>query len=107
MINFRFDTNYECLITIYLAAYEVTNVHPHPILYFTLAFLNHFHYSFVSGDQERNSNIYKFSKGYKQSFPKNAEIVNTLIYETSALCKYDEDIGYYPLVIRLVFNFLF
>lgn len=53
-----FDSNYECMVTIYLCATEIRNASATPLFYYT--------------DAQRYGapNAFKFSAGLKQKFPK-------------------------------------
>ena len=82
-----FDSNYECLITVYLCATECRNASATPLYFYTDA------------QKYGAPNAYKFSPGLKQSLPKNACRLNLKQYSPQELIHYMDN--YYPIVLAI------
>ena len=67
-IEFIFDSNYECMITIYLCATEIRNASATPLFYYT------------DSMKFGSPNAFKFSSGLKQKFPKGVGRLNLSQY---------------------------
>lgn len=86
-LEFVFDANFECLVTIYLCATEIRNSATTPLYYYT------------DSHKFGPPNAYKFSPGLKQKFPKNVCRLNLGQYQNQDLTHYRDD--FYPIVIAI------
>ena len=67
-LELMFDSNYECLITVYLGATECRNANATPLYFYT------------DSQKYGAPNAYKFSAGLKQTMPKNVCRLNLKQY---------------------------
>ena len=86
-LELMFDSNYECLITVYICATEIRNASTVPLFFYT--------------DHQRYGapNAYKFSSGLRQKFPKGVCRLNLSNYPMQDLTHYRED--FFPIVIAI------
>lgn len=82
-----FDSNYDCLITVYICATECRNASATPLYFHTDA------------NKYGPPNAYKFSSGLKQSLPSNVCRLNLKQYSPQDLIHYMDN--YFPIVIGI------
>lgn len=86
-LELMFDSNYECMITVYLAATECRNATSTPLYFYTDA------------NKYGPPNAYKFSSGLKQTLPKNVCRLNLRQYSVQDLIHFMDN--YFPIVIAI------
>jgi len=95
-LDFMFNANYECIITIYICARECRNAANIPLCY-------------VPEESMMKAQAYKFSSGIRQKFPPNLFIVDTAQYDQGPTgvqgCRkedlFNEKDDFYPIVITI------
>jgi hypothetical protein len=84
--SFKFDSVYDCTITIYICCQELRNANNIPL-------------HFVTTPDLPCPNQYKFSKGLDQDFPPKVNSLNISLYKQQDLLEAKDD--YFPCVIMI------
>lgn len=84
--SFKFDSSYDCTITIFIWWQELRNANNIPL-------------HFVTTPDLPCPNQYKFSKGLDQDFPPKVNVLNPTLYKEQDLTEAKDD--YFPVVLMI------
>lgn len=84
--TFKFDSSYDCTVTIYIWCQELRNANNIPL-------------HFVTAPDLPCPNQYKFSKGLDQDFPAKVNVLTPSLYKQQDLTEAKDD--YFPLVLMV------
>ena len=84
--SFKFDSSYDCTITIFIWWQELRNANNIPL-------------HFVTAPDLPCPNQYKFSKGLNQDFPPKVNVLNPSLYKDQDLTVAKDD--YFPVVLMI------